>query len=174
MAGEITFAAPVIRAAITSLQNGLPARIAAFNAQAENQVDLVAPAVYHFGGTDTLTAYAFPQVEVAVPSGRTGAWSIGRGQVDHDPVLNVVCWHEVPSGDFATGYELALGMTRCIIETLTRPGAFGADAELGNEGSVFWRTDSIPEDFTDDGREFRRWRVPALIVFRLETVERFG
>ncbi|RDI73303.1 hypothetical protein Gocc_2903 [Gaiella occulta] len=176
MAGEIAFVAPLLRAAIATLKAGLPARIAAFNAQTENTVALAAPDVsaYHFGGNDVLSAAGFPQIEVAAPQGSFGAWTIGRTEVDHDPVVNVVVWQEALHGQIPPAYEAALGYVRCVIEALRSPGAFGGQVEIAQDNGVFWRIDVLPDDMTSDGREFRKWRVPALITFRLETVEKFG
>lgn len=172
----IGFVAPVIRAAIATLQADLAARIAAFNLAAANQVDLASPAVdaYHFGGTDVLTATTFPQIEVGSPQGQFGAWSIDRIEVDHDPVVNVSVWQEgVGAGNVPLAYEASLGYTQCVIETLAPKNAFGPDVEIAQAGGVYWRIDVLPDDPTSEPRDFRVWRVPALIVFRLELVERF-
>ena len=174
MSGEIAFVAPIIRAAIASLQAGLPARIAAFNAESANQVDLAAPVAYHFGGNDVLSTAGFPQVEIAAAQGALGAWTIGRSEVDHDPVVNAVVWQEALTGQIPPAYEAALGYVRCLLEVLRAPNAFGAGVEIAQEQGVFWRVDVIPFEMTDEQREFRKWRVPALVVFRLETVEKFG
>lgn len=175
MAGEIVFVAPIIRATIASLQAGLAARVAAFNAETANQVDIVTPdsASYFFGGNDVLSAGAFPAVEVAASQGTLGSWTIGQGEVDHDPVVNVVVWQEALTGQIPPVYEAALGYVRCCLEVLRVPNAFGNGVSITQEQGVFWRVDLLPYEMTDSEREFRKWRVPALITFRLEAVEKF-
>ncbi len=169
---EITFVAPIIRATIASLQANLPARITAFNA--EGNVQLTAPIAYHFGGNDVLSAEGFPQVEVAASQGSFGAWTIGRSEVDHDPIIQVVVWQEALTGEIPPAYEAALGFVRCVLEVLREPNAMGAGVEIAQEQGVFWRVDLLPFEMTDTEREFRKWRVPALITIRVETVEKFG
>lgn len=174
MAGEIVFVAPIIRATIASLQAGLPARITAFNAEVANQVDLVEPAAYHFGGNDVLSTVGFPQIEVAASQGTLGSWTIGRSEADHDPVVQIVVWQEAMTGQIPPVYEAALGYVRCCLEVLRAPNAFGAGVEIAQEQGVFWRVDVLPFEMTDENREFRKWRVPALITCRVEAVEKFG
>jgi hypothetical protein len=170
----IDFAGPVIRAAIASLQAGMPGQVAAFNAEPANLAALEAPTVYHFGGQDVLDAFPFPQVEVFTPSGRTGNWAVQRVEVDHDLRLNVVVWTEGDTGEIPDLAEKALGYARCVIECLAPPDACGPRVELAQENAVVWQIDVIPGDPTADGREFRRWRAPAFIQLGLETVERFA
>lgn len=169
----IDFVAPIIRAALTTLQAQLPAAIAAFNAEDANQVDLTEPVAFEFGAADPLVV--FPTIEVSATTGITGPWAIDRSEVDHAPSVNVVVWHEGERGELGPTYELSLGLTRCVIEVLRVVGAFGDGVEISNElGAVTWRTDVIPADPVDpEGRDFLKWRVPVLITFRLETVERF-
>ncbi len=166
--------APLIRKAIASLQAGLPAQIAVFNAEAANQVDLLEPAVIHFGGTDSLSANAFPQLEVAAMDGLTGAFDLDRTEFDHDVAVNVVAWQECLTGEVSQAYEMALGYRRAVCEVLLVKDAFGAEVEVAQEGGLTWRIDVLPFEPTDDGREFRKWRVPTFLRFRLETVERFS
>lgn len=172
---EITFVAPIIRATIASLKANLPARVTAFNAEPENVTKLTAPAddAYHFGGNDVLSASGFPQVEVAASQGSFGAWTIGRSEVDHDPIIQVVVWQEALTGEIPPAYEAALGFIRCVLEVLREPNAMGAGVEIAQEQGVFWRVDLLPFEMTDTEREFRKWRVPALITIRAETVEKF-
>ena len=169
---SIVFVEPLIDAAIATLQANLPAQIAAYNAQAAAVVELVEPSEYVFGAADPLILAAGPVVEVAAVQGTTGLFTVDRAAFDHDPRLTVCVWHE--GGELSTAYRTSLGLARCIIETLTQDGAFGAQVEVSNQTGVEWRTDAIPTDPTDDGRAFRKWRVPVLIIFRLEAVEAFG
>jgi hypothetical protein len=169
----MTFAAPLIRTTITRLQADLDDAIAAFNAQPENTVDLVMPVQFAFGAADPLILVAGPVVEVSVPSGTSGDYDIGNSEFDHDLRLNVCVWHEGDRGELPTTYEMSLGLARCIVEVLTQDAAMGAEVDIAGQNGWRWRADVIPEDPSDDGREFRKWRVPVLVEFTLETVERF-
>lgn len=171
---SILFAAPLIRAALATLQASLPAQITAFNLEAANTVTLVAPAEYVFGAADPLILAAGPIIEVASVQGRTGASGIDRAEFDHDPRVTVCIWHEGDRGELSATYEMSLGLARCVIETLVADGAFGSEVEVAQDGGIEWRTDAIPADPTDDAREFKKWRCPVLLVFRLETVERLA
>lgn len=171
----IDFAAPLIRSAIAQLQAAMPGQVALFNAEAANQVDIVAPATYHFGGQDMLNAYAFPQVEVAAVMGDTGQFGINRTEVDHDPRVNVAVWLNGDVGEIPALYEQTLGMVRCVIECLVPRGAFGPEVDIAQQGGVSWRVDVLPFDPTatspQDGRDFQRWLGSGLVQFRLETIE---
>jgi hypothetical protein len=169
----IKFAAPYIRAAIATLEGQMPEQVAQFNEQEENLVEIEAPATYHFGGTDLLSAFPWPQVEVAAIDGRFGAASYNYSERDYDPTINVVVWLEGVSGEIPELYEKALGIARCVIECLRPKDAFGPETELAEDGAIYWRGDVIPADPTDDNREFRRWRTPVFVQFRLEVVENF-
>lgn len=176
MAEKIQFVGPIIRAALAALKADLPTQIAIFNAEAENGVDLVVPVVYAFGADDPLGVSGFPVVEVAAAQGRTGNFAVERTEFDHDPAITICVWHEGDRGEFSTTYEMSLGLARCVIETLLADDAFGPDAEIPDRadgGGIYWRSDALPADPTDDGREFRKWRVPVLIQFDLQAVERF-
>lgn len=174
-APPITFAAPLIRAALQSLEANLPGQIAQFNAQPANMVELEVPRAYVFAADDPLgtTGPGFPVVEVAAMEGRTGRWAVDRTEVDHDAVVNVTVWHEGDRGELSPAYEMSLGLARCVIEVLRVPGAFGPQVEVANENGLFWRADALPADFTSDQREFRKWQIPVFLQFRLEAVERF-
>lgn len=176
MAEKIQFVAPIIRAALATLEETVPGQIAVFNAEPENTVDLVVPVVYAFGADDPLGVSGFPVIEVAAAQGRSGNWAVEKAEFDHDVALTVCVWHEGDRGEFSTTYEMSLGLARCVTEALCIDDAFGPDAELPNRedgGGIYWRSDALPADPTDDGREFRKWRVPVLIQFDLEAVERF-
>jgi hypothetical protein len=170
----ITFAAPIVRAALATLEAGMPAQVVQFNAEPANTIDLEVPQTYHFGGQDILSAYAFPQVEVAVVDGQLSGWSLGQVDADHGPTCNVVAWLEGEKGEIPELYEQALGLGRCVIECLAQPGAFGANAIPSRTRPAYWRVDTIPADPTSDGREFRRWRTPFFAQFPLDALERFG
>lgn len=180
--GKITFVAPIIRAAIASLQADLPAAIAAFNAEGNVQVAVPDAAVddqhrygpgYAFGAADPLILTDGPVVEVSSPSGMSDGFGIGRAEWDHNPRLNVCVWHEGDRGQLDTTYEMSLGLARCVIEVLSAPESLGGEVEVPNgTGALAWRADVIPEDPTVEGRDFRKWRCPVLLQFALETVER--
>lgn len=149
-------------------------QVAQFNAELENAVDIEAPQTYHFGGTDLLSAHAWPQVEVAAIEGRTGAESQDRLEKDYDLTINVVVWLEGESGEVPALYEQALGIARCVIECLNVADAFGPSTELAEDGgAIYWRGDVVPPDPTAESREFRRWRTPVFVQFRLSLVEKF-
>jgi hypothetical protein len=165
--------APVIRAAIAALKASLPAQIALFNAQPANEITLAEPVAYEFGAADPLIV--FPTIEVAMGEGSSAHAALGYVDFDHRPTLTVVAWHEGERGELGATYEMSLGLKRCVLEVLTRDGAFGPDARLPSEdGTITWRTGALPAELDDTGREFKRWQVPVLIAFRLETVERFS
>lgn len=170
----IQFAAPLVRAAIASLQAGMPARVAAFNAEAANTVDLTVPRTYHFGATDVLSAHSFPQIEVAVLEGRLSGWALSQADADHAPRATVAVWSECLTGLIPQAYEESLGLARCVIEILGQPGAFGANCCLSDQEAVYWRSDVIPADMTQPDRPIEKWRVPCFITFPLDTVETFA
>jgi len=171
--------APIIRAAMAQLQTYMAGQVALFNAEPANaQVQIVAPASYWFGGQVLLSGYAFPQIEVAAVTGDTGAWAIGRSEVDHDPRVNVAIWVQGDIGDAPKLYEQTLGLKRCVIECLAPTGAFGPGVEIAQAGGISWRMDGIPIDPTAaspaQGRDFQLWRGSALVQFHLEDVEHFS
>ncbi len=170
----LTFAAPPIRAAIASLKAGLPAQIEQFNQQPENTVQLTEPVddAYYFGGNDTISANGFPAVEVAMMDGRIRNFAVGHLDMDHDPTMNIVIWLEGATGELPAVYEQALGLTRCALEVLLTPHAFGPGVELDNDRGVFWRADILPADPTSEAREFQKWLVPMFLQIALQTVER--
>lgn len=173
----IDFAAPLIRAAIATLETSMPGQVAAFNAEPANQVEIEEPQTYHFGGEDLLNAHAFPQIEVAVVAGDTGNFAIDRSEVDHDPRVNVAIWLEGDKGDVSQLYEQMLGLIRCAIECLAPKNAFGPGVELAQQRGISWRADTVPWDPTASspaqGRDFQKWMASGLIQFRVETVEHF-
>lgn len=170
---SIAFVAPVIRAAIQTLRDQLPAQIAAYNAEPANTVPLVEPTDLVFGAMDPLVIGAGPVIEVAAIEGATASAAIGYTDFDHYPALSVVVWHEGERGELSPTYEESLGLARCVIEALTGPSAFGETATLrDDDGAITWRTEVMPADLTEDPREFSKWRVAVLLGFRVETVER--
>jgi len=163
-----------IRAALETLEAGMPAQVAAYNADPANEAVLDAPESYHFGVAHPLAAHAFPQVEVAAVEGRFGQWAVERTEADHDPTLNVVIWLQSGSGEAAEVYEQLLGMAKCAIELLRVDGAFGPEVEISNENGIYWRvSEAIPLEMDDEQREVKVWTVPVFLQFRLEKVERF-
>lgn len=180
MAPKIGFVAPVIKAAIATLQANLPGQIAIFNAEAGN-VTLAVPVAYKFGADDPLGVGGFPVVEVLAMQGKAGNSSEGLGQAgsdfDHYPTLNVVVWHEGDRGELPTTYEMSLGMARCVIECLLPQGALGGNAQVAEDSGqpVFsWRTDALPANITSDGRQFKKWRVPVFLQFGVAMIDSFS
>jgi hypothetical protein len=173
----IDFVAPLIRAATATLQRDMPGQVAAFNAEQANTVQIEAPATYHFGAQVLLSAYAFPQCEIAAVAGDTGNFAVGRSEVDHDPRVNVALWVQGDKGDAPELYEQTLGLARCAIECLTPAGAFGPEVEIADGQGIAYRIDGIPFDLTANtpaqGRDFSTWLGSALLQFHLLTVEHF-
>ncbi len=169
----LTGDAPILRAALATLQTQLPDRIAVFNGESANTVDLEPVQTFHFGPTDQLASFPFSQVEVMAAQGSTGEFSVDRVEFDSDLAVDVVLWQERTDGEVQAGYEAALGYKRCLLETLIPTGAFGQEAELAQSNGVVWRIDMLPFEPTAEGRQIRKWRIPVLCRFRLETVDRF-
>lgn len=173
---RIDFAAPIIRAALASLEANLPAHVAVFNAEPANEVALEVPVEYVFGATDVMVAY--PLVEANVVVGRIGPFAVGGEagppEADHDPILNVIVWTLGVTGEVPAMYEAALGYIRVVVEILTRDGALGVNAEVsGGEEAITYDVNVIPADPAGTDRELRKWRVPAAVAFRVEAVERW-
>lgn len=174
---KISFVAPIIRSATAQLETYMPGQVTLFNAEPANQVEIVEPQTYHFGGQDMLSAFAFPQCEIAAVTGDTGEWAIARSEADHDPRVNVALWIEGAEGDIPTLYEQTLGLVRCVIECLNPVGAFGPGVEIAQRQGISWRIDVVPHDPTartpSEGRTFQKWLGSGIVQFRLETVEHF-
>jgi hypothetical protein len=168
----------IIRAAIAALQAGYPAKVAAFNSDPANLVDIDTPQTFHFGGQDMLVSFPFPQVEVAVIDGSIGPFAQENTDSDHYPQANVVIWLEGKSGEIPTLLEQAYGLGFAAKDILVVPRAFGDGVEIQNRaGAVYWMQDVIPADPTDDelrsGR-FKRWRTPFFLRFQLDLVDQLG
>jgi hypothetical protein len=161
--------APLIRAAIASLQDGakgLPARIPLFNAEAANLVDLVQPTGYVFGGDDAYTG-AYPYVELAVTDGRKANLALEQFDMDVFPTMTVVVWVDVfelggstSEGEISRLYEGALGYGRVVQEVLLQPDAFG------DRVTVSEIRDSYAAN--PEARNFERFRMGAFSFFDLE------
>lgn len=161
-----------ILAATASLQAGMPAQVAAFNADPLNPTDIDVPQTYHFGGEFELANFAWPQVEVAVGDGRLQNFPTGNVGADHFPSCGVAIWLEGETGEIKTLYQQVLGLRHCALQILTKTGAFGAGVQIDRVRGVFWRADVVPAD--PQNRDFERWRTPLFLQFALETVETFG
>jgi len=175
---SIKFVAPLVRAALATLAADMPAQVTAYNAQAENLLDIVAPASYWFGANDLLSSAAFPQIEVAAVNGDLGNFTVGRATADHDLRVNVALWLQGATGDVPALYEQTVGLIRCVIECLVPVGAFGPGVQLANDLGVSWRCDVIPADLTAakpvDGRPIENWLGSGLLQFRVEPLETFA
>lgn len=171
MASKIRFAAPVVRSILATLEANLPTQIATFNAETENAVGLASPTAYVFGAQFPLGVTGFPVVEAAMIEGTTGVFTLNREAWDHNPVANVVVWHEADPQGFAETYEASLGFIRCIIETLTPDGAIDPEVEIAQEGGIRWLIDPRVVA-TDTENRPTLFHMPAFVQFRLEAVER--
>ena len=173
---KIAFVAPLIRAGLATLQASMPEQVALFNAEGNAQI--VTPATMHFGGTDLLSAFEFPQLELAGVAGDSGPFSIDRTEFDHDPRLTCGIWVQGAKGEIPELYEQVLGLVRCAIECLAPRNAFGPGVELSQAGGISYRIDVVPQDLTaaqpSAGRDFQNWLGSGMISFHLETVERLS
>lgn len=170
---RITFAAPVIRAALATLEARFPTHVAAFNAEAANDVELVAPVAYAFGALDPMTDY--PVVEASLLGGQLGPFDVHTVEADSSPTLNLVIWLMGTTGEVPTLYEQALGYARCAIEILVEADAFGPDYGIANEqGAIDWRILGVlPAEPADKDRTIERWRIPVSVQVKLDGVERW-
>lgn len=173
---KITFGAPIIRAAIASLQADFAAHVAAFNAEVANEVDLETPAAYVFGATDVMDAY--PTVEVAILDGTLGPFALGEagvGDSDHTPWLQVLVWIQGSDGEAPHVYESLLGYARVAIEILCETGKLGVEAEVsgGAESIRYSILDAVVDAPASPEREVRKWKVGVAVAFRVEAVERW-
>lgn len=174
---KITGVAPIIRAALATLASEMPAHVAAFNAEAANTVDLVEPVAYVFGATDVMEAY--PVIEASILRGSFGPFSVGTagvGEADSTPTLQIVVWLQGTTGEVPDLYEAGLGYMRCAVEILTVDGAVGDDAEVSGtrDDAITYSVEGpIPVDPTNVDREFRKWKVPIVIDFVIEAVDRW-
>ncbi len=137
--------APRIKTTIASLraQAGMPARVAAFNAEA-NGVTLTVPAAYAgalepprpglayvFGGLPQHGAGEFPVIEVAIPDAVVQNFSLEQWDGDLESSVVVAVWAGRTGGeDFPLLYEKVLGYARCISEVLIVPGAIYPSEEV--------------------------------------------
>jgi hypothetical protein len=167
--------APIIRAALATLESEFPAHVAAYNAEPENQVDLATPVAYVFGATDVMEAY--PLIEASILRGTMGPFSVGTagvGDADSTPILQVVVWLEGVTGEVPPLYEAGLGYARCVIEILTVDGAVGATAEVSGtqQNAISYSVEGpLPVDPESVAREFRKWKIPIVVEFLIEAVD---
>lgn len=167
--------APVIRAALETLERDFPAHVAVFNAEPANLVDLAVPGRYVFGADPVMDLY--PIVEVSSLEGTFGPFSVGdageAGDFDSTPQLNVVVWLQGATGEVPELYEAGLGYVRCVVQILCQRGALGDNAEVSGEvpDAIRWSVDVIPGGPADVERELRRWKLPCQVSFRIEAVE---
>jgi hypothetical protein len=161
---------PTIRAVKASLEQGLPARIAAFNAEPENGVQLIVPAAYYEGAEDLLEAGGFPAVEIWIPAGRMGPFAIGNADanVDDRVVVSITAWGD--TGEARDLYETLAGYGRCAIEVLVEPDAFGPDIDISNvPGAVTYDYGIVPADALQT-KAVSKWRGNAALTFLVEDV----
>lgn len=182
---SIKFVAPIIRAALASLEAGWAAQIAAFNAEPANLVDLEAPPAslpgfaagggYVFGADPV--PIAFPYVEASIMRGTMGPFSVGTagvGDADSTPTLQVIVWLEGLTGEIPPLYEAGIGYARIVIELLTVDGAIGEIAEVSGtrEDAITYSIEGpLPVNPEEENREFRKWRIPVVVSFAVEAVD---
>lgn len=182
---KIDFGAPIIRAALASLEADFAAHVAAFNAETENLVDLVVPIAsvagygsgggYVFGAEPELVN--FPLVEAAIIAGTMGPFSTGSagvGDSDHTPRLQITLWQMGETGEVPALYEASLGYARCVIEILSEDGKLGPTAEVagGRADAISYQAlEPIVANPEQENRQFRKWRVPIVVSFVVEAVE---
>jgi hypothetical protein len=162
--------APYIRSALASLKTGLQARIDVYNAEAANLFDLEAPTDedYFFGGDDLYVR--FPKVEVAVPEGALGQFSLSRAEGEQGLAIAVSVWLEGETGEIPEMHERVLGYGRVATEVLIQPGAFGPAVEVSEVRSLY---PMIPAGtFNPDTRQFDKWRTLAALEFQLNDIAR--
>lgn len=161
---------PTLRAARDTLQNGLPGVIEAFNNDPSTTVTLDVPGDdrYFLGGEDPLGGGGgFPSVEIYLPTGSLGPFDLTREHANVDDRVVVVVWAESDRGEIDELYEAVTGYGRCALELLVRDNAFGADVEIANEqGAITYGYAMVPDD--PESRDFKKWRAPATLTFKLE------
>jgi hypothetical protein len=162
-------AAPLIRAAIASLQTGMPDRISVFNTEPENEVELVPidGDAYFFGGKPDSDP-RYPCIEVAITAIPMRGFSVGQVDFDVRPVGMVAAWAQGPPGDTPAIYETVLGYGRCILEVLLQPDAWGASVTIDPEEGA--RSDYASFDLELDEQPV--YRALGLHTFTLEDVDR--
>lgn len=174
---RISFVAPIIRTALATLEEEMAEHVAAFNAEGENEVELEVPVDYVFGATEVMDAY--PLIEASILRGQMGPFSVGDagvGDADSTPVLQVIVWLQGVTGEVPPLYEAGLGYARCVIEILTVDGALGPDAEVSGtrDDAISYSVEGpLPVDPADVARELRKWKIPIVIDFVVEAVDRW-
>lgn len=172
---KISGVAPIIRAALASLEAEMAAHVAAFNAEAANTIDLEVATAYVFGATNVMDAY--PVIEVAILDGTMGPFSTGTagvGEADSTPSLQVIVWLQGTTDEVPKLYEAGLGYARCVIEILTVDGALGATAEVAGQrdDAIRYSVEGpIPVGADDPDREFRYWKIPIVVELVVEAVD---
>lgn len=166
--------APYIRAALASLQvvgaHGLAAKIATYNANVANVYDLdpVVAEAFYFGGNDA--HYVFPAVEVAVPEGALGRFSLSKADAEQSLSIAVTVWLEGATGEIPELHEKVLGYGLCVSQSLLHDDAFGPGVEVSEVRSLY---PMIPTGSVNpETRSFDRWKTLAAMEFMLHDVAR--
>lgn len=129
--------APRIDTTLASLRASLPARIAIFNAEAGQPVQLDVPLDdagalepprpglgYVFGGFPRYGIGEYPKIEVAIPDAMVDNLSVAHIEGDLSSSIVVAIWAGRAGGDnFPTVYRKVLGYARCVSEVLLVPDA---------------------------------------------------
>lgn len=173
MASPANFA-PYIRAALASLKqagpHGLEAKIANYNADPANEFEIDAPPgdAYFFGGNDQ--HFLFPAVEVAVPEGALGQFSLSKSDAEQSLSIAVTVWLEGATGEIPELHEKVLGYGLCVSQALLHDDAFGPGVEVSEVRSLY---PMIPTGTVNpETRSFDRWKTLAAMEFMLHDVAR--
>jgi hypothetical protein len=146
--------------ALAYLQANLPTRIAALNAETTD-FDLVVPVAYWFGGPPSLAVSDYPSIEVAAPDIALQNPSLSQLHWDSRPRVMVRLFHQDTNFEQFTRALYRYG--RCIVETMTQPGAFGGHEAIENLSTHYAVN---PE--TNERAEFTGG---VLCVFNLDSTE---
>jgi hypothetical protein len=158
---------PLVDQAIATLKAGLPARIAAANAEASDfDIPAIADQDYWAGGQTSLVRY--PAIEVSAFAGELFNLSVSQAEADTDVQLAVIGWVAMTpetGGDFSNLYRAATRYGRAILETLLVPDAFGAGVVV-ERASYRYAANPTPGE-----RQLEEIVCAAMLFFTLGDVE---
>lgn len=149
----------LLNAALASLRETLPDRIAAMNAAtATDGYDVVlgvpddepddepgSSRVSYSTGADPVLRY--PWVEVAVPDSTHEEWSVGQVDGIMRAAIVVRMWVSEPRPPLARADRAVKRMAACVLETLVQPGAFGGGAWVETIRAAY-RVDPLVDEGT--------------------------
>lgn len=150
-----------------ALEQGMPGRVAAFNADPDTAVELTVPGSYHVGGAPELSAEAMPLVEIGIPRQSIVGWSTGNREADRTDRLVVGVWAEHDAGDLEQIYEIVAGLAQCALEVLAADGALGT-ATVQRDRPIEVTHTAVP--MTPESRDFARFRTVSVVELPLDAV----